>query len=442
MGLLVSLGDSVVPKINTAAGMELDRAYQKIAWRILPLAILAYTAGYLDRINVGFAKASLQEALHLSDSAYGLGAGIFFLGYFIFEIPANLVLQRLGARRWLGTIMLAWAAISMLTAFVKTPLEFCLIRFALGLAEAGFSPGITFYLSGWFTSQRWARAYGWYISAIPLSGIIGGPLSGWILHRTQNAHAFMGWQWLFILEGLPSIVIGTLLLLTLRNSPEEAAWLKPDEKNAVLRELESQATSKKEHRHLSEFIGDVRLWALSGIYFCTLTGLAVLGFWAPSMVTALTGRNTLVSGVLIAVPNLFAIAAIHLGAAWSDGSRQRRLAFMLAVTFGASGLALTAVSATNVLVTMIGLTMASCGIFSAIALFWSLPVNFLRGASAAAGIALINAIGNLAGFVSPYGLGVINDVTGSIRLGIILVALLMVLGGLAVMWLPKTLVDK
>jgi MFS family permease len=384
----------------------------------------------------------MQDALSLSDSAYGLGAGIFFLGYFLFEIPANLALLRFGARRWLGTMMLAWAAVSMLTAFVRTPLEFCVVRFTLGLAEAGFSPGITFYLSGWFTSQRWARAYGWYISAIPLSGIIGGPLSGWILHRTLNAHAFMGWQWLFILEGVPSIVIGTLLLLVLRNSPREAAWLTPDEKNAVLQELTSQAQSKKEHRHLAEFVSDARLWALSAIYFCTLTGLAVLGFWAPSMVAALTGRNPLVSGMLIAVPNLFAIAVIHIGAAWSDKSRQRRRAFALAMTFGAGGLALTALSSANIFVTMLGLTVASCGIFPAIALFWSLPVNFLRGTSAAAGIAFINALGNLAGFVSPYGLGVINDVAGSIKPGIILVAFLMVLGGLAVMWLPKTLVDK
>lgn len=258
--------------------------YRKIAWRIMPLVVICYIGAYLDRVNVGFAKLKMLQDLGMSDAVYGLGAGIFFIGYFIFEVPSNLILHKVGARRWIARIMVTWAVISAATLFVQTPTQFYLARFLLGLAEAGFSPGVMLYLTYWFPSKKRASALAIYYIAIPLAGVIGGPLSGWILDAFSASPIMRAWQWLFLIEAVPTFVIGVFVYFFMVDRPDEAPWLSERERAEVTEALRREDAGKVVHANSLAFLSDWRIWKLSAIYFMTIVGLYGITFWLPSIV--------------------------------------------------------------------------------------------------------------------------------------------------------------
>ena len=260
------------------------RTYARVARRLIPFLMLCYLGAYLDRVNVGFAKLQMLSDLGFSETVYGIGAGIFFLGYFLFEVPSNMILHRVGARNWLARIMLTWAVISASFVFVRSPTVFYVLRFLLGVAEAGFAPGVILYLTYWFPAARRAKALSMFFMAIPLAGILGGPLSGWIMHSFQGVQGLTGWKWLFMLEALPSLVLGIAIILYLDNGIAGAKWLNDDEKALLKRNVENDRTRTTEHLSIRSFIGDRRLWLMAAIYFCVVLGQYGLTFWLPTIV--------------------------------------------------------------------------------------------------------------------------------------------------------------
>lgn len=416
--------------------------YRKITWRIMPFIVLCYLCAYLDRVNVGFAKLQMMNDLKFTDAIYGLGAGIFFIGYFIFEVPSNLILHKVGARRWIARIMITWAIISAATLFVQTPTQFYVVRFLLGVAEAGFSPGIMLYLTYWFPAKKRGFALGFYYIAIPLAGVVGGPLSGWILDAFGTSSVMRGWQWLFLLEAIPSLVAGIAVLFLMVDKPEQAQWLTTEEKRAVVEEIKREDSAKTTHASSGSFIADSRLWKLCIVYFCQIIGLYGISFWLPSIIKNAGITDNTMIGWLSAIPYFIAIPAIILSGISADRFRSRRMHFSVALVIGAIGLAFSGYVGKDPTLAVIGLSIGTAGTLSALSLFWGIPTAFLAGTSAAAGIAAINCIGNLAGFVSPYMVGWLNDVTGNVKIGLYAVAAFMVLGAILVRMLSAKFADQ
>lgn len=419
-----------------------DALYKKIAWRIMPFIIICYLTAYLDRVNVGFAKLQMMSDLHFSDAVYGLGAGIFFIGYFIFEVPSNLALHRVGARIWIARIMITWALISAATLFVSTPTQFYSVRFLLGIAEAGFSPGIMLYLTYWFPAKKRGFALGLYYIAIPLAGIIGGPFSGWILTAFQKSTVMAAWQWLFLLEAIPALVAGIAVLFLMDDSPMKAKWLSAGEKSAVVQAIDHEDQGKTVHGSARAFLKDKNIWLLCLVYFCQIMGLYAISFWLPSLIKASGIQSVTMIGWLSAIPYVVAIPVIVLTGISADRSRTRRAHFSCALLIGALGLCASAYFSGDPLLAVCALSVATAGILSALSLFWGIPSAFLAGASAAAGIAGINSVGNLAGFVSPYMVGWLNVLTQRTDLGMYAVAAFLIAGALLVRTVPGHLADQ
>lgn len=284
------------------------KTYAKVSRRLIPFLMLCYLGAYLDRVNVGFAKLQMLNDLRFSETVYGMGAGIFFLGYFLFEVPSNLILHKVGARKWLARIMLTWAVISASFVFVKSPTVFYVLRFLLGVAEAGFAPGVILYLTYWYPSARRAKALSLFFMAIPLAGIIGGPLSGWIMHSLQGAMSMAGWKWLFLLEAVPSLVLGIAILLYLDDSIAKATWLTDSEKALLARNVSGDNAHKTAHLSIRAFIGDRRLWLMAAIYFCVVLGQYGLTFWLPTIIRKAGVSDPLWVGVFTAIPYLCAVS--------------------------------------------------------------------------------------------------------------------------------------
>jgi MFS family permease len=389
-----------------------DRTIATISWRLVPFLIACYLAAFLDRVNVSFAALTMNADLGLSATQYGLAAGVFFLTYFIFEIPSNLLLARFGARRWIARIMFAWGLLSAATAFVDSASQFYVVRLLLGAAEAGFFPGIIFYLTLWFPTVYRARIIGYFMAAGPLSTVIGAPLSGLLL-QLDGQLGLHGWQWLFIIEALPSLVLSVVAFFYLTDRPTDANWLQPDEREWLQTRLatEEQQRLLKHRYSVRQALLSGRLHTLSAIYFGMITANVGLGFFLPQIVQAFgmtTFRTTLVS----ALPYVVGLAGIVWWGRRSDRKRERRFhtAFPLLVASGAIALSTIFDSP---LAKMAAFSAAGFGIFSAMPVFWTLPTFFLSGTAAAGGIALINSIGNLAGFVGPYVMGWTRDATGT-----------------------------
>lgn len=417
-------------------------AYAKVTRRLLPLLFSSYVLSYLDRVNVGFAKLEMVADLKFSDTAYGLGAGLFFIGYFLFEIPSNLILHRVGARIWIARIMIGWGLVSAATMLVTTPAMFYVMRFLLGVSEAGFFPGIILYLTNWFPAARRGRITALFMTAVPLSGVIGSPLSGWILERFDGVHGMAAWRWLFLLEGLPTALVGLVVLLALTDGIEKAGWLSDEEKGLLRRNLETDEPSVAAHS-FRDALGEARVWILSLIYFGVVMGLYGVGFWLPSLVEATGVESALHIGLLSAIPYAAAsVVMVLLG--WSaDRFRERRWHIAAPCVVGAMGLVASALHASHTAAALLALTVACAGIMSALPLFWSLPTAFLRGAAAAGGIALINSLGNLAGFASPYMVGLVKDLTQSTDVALYALALcLMMSAVLVIVGVPSRLVDR
>lgn len=432
---------ATVPSAAAPAMPPLAATYRKIGWRIIPLLIVCYFVAYLDRVNVGFAQLQMKGDLGFSDAVYGLGAGIFFLGYFVFEVPSNLILHRVGARVWIARIMITWGIISAATLFVRTPAEFYLMRFLLGLAEAGFFPGIILYLTYWYPQARRSQMTAWFMSAVPLSGLIGGPVSGWILHHFHGQHGWAGWQWLFLLEGIPAVVLGVVVLLWLDNGIHSARWLDADEKARLQAVLDHESGSKPAHGTW-QGLANPRVWLMALIYFSVVIGLYGLSFWLPLLIKSTGVTDPLAIGWLVAIPYaVSAVAMIVVG--WhSDRRGERRWHVAIAALVGAFGLALSTLWNTDTALAMIALTLATVGIMVVLPLFWALPSAFLAGSAAAAGIALINALGNLAGFFGPSIIGWVKQATSSASGGIWVLAGFMVLCAVLVLLTPKAAVQR
>ncbi|MGZ5794675.1 MAG: MFS transporter [Croceibacterium sp.] len=411
------------------ASAEEAATYAKIARRILPLLFAGYFLAILDRVNVGFAKLQMAGELHLSDAVYGFGAGVFFIGYFLFEVPSNLILARVGARKWITRIMLTWGAVSagfvflgalhwgpVSTAFGTSDaaFSFYMLRFVLGLAEAGFFPGVILYLTYWFPARRSARAVALFIIAIPLASAIGSPLSGLILQFLGGA-GLRGWQWLFLLEAIPALALGLVVLATLPDGPRDARWLNEEERAPVERRLADERAAKRmegQRHRIAEVFLDWRVWALALADFLRAMISNVLNFWMPTLVQdfGISKKAYLEVGLVTAIPWGVAAVAMVLIARHSDHTGERRWHATLSLLVSAIGLLLLAFVGHAPILSVVALSLVAIGAMAWLAVFWTLPAAFLSGAAAAAGIAWINALSQLGGFVGP-------DMLGRIRAG-------------------------
>jgi MFS family permease len=419
-----------------------DAVFRKIALRLVPFLFLCYLAAYLDRVNVGFAKLQMQKELGFSETVYGFGAGIFFLGYVLFEVPSNIILHKVGARLWLARVMLTWAIISAATAFVSTPTAFYTMRFLLGVAEAGFIPGVLLYLTYWFSASRRGRITALFLTAIPMASIFGGPLSGWVLSVASGAYGFSGWQWLFLIEAIPSIFFGVAILFYLDNSVEDAKWLDPSEKRTVATIIAGEQEEKEGLSELRHAFTTGRVWLLGAVYFCIASGIYIVSFWIPTIIKQTGVSDPLTIGLLTAIPYLVAVASMIAVCAHADRAKERRWHTAIPAVICALGLAITAASTGNTLLALSGLTLAAAGASTSQASFWTLPASFLGGAAAAAGIALVNSLGNMAGFASTYVVGWMADLTHSNVASLFLFGGLVALGAILVLMIPASLVNK
>jgi D-galactonate transporter len=428
-----------VADVDAATDRVVEGAVRKAMWRLLPFLGLCYLLNYVDRVNVGFAALRMNPDLGLSAAAYGLGAGLFFIGYFFFEVPSNVILHRVGARIWIARIMITWGVVASATAFVQGEISFYIVRFLLGVAEAGFFPGIILYLTYWFPRAQRAKVVALFFLAVPLSSVLGAPISTLLIQNGDGLLGFdAGWRFMFFVEGIPALLVGVLVLVLLPDRPTRARWLSGAEQQALERRIaEEDAAQVPQGTGLLAGLRDRRVVALSVIYFGVVFGLYVLAFFLPQVVSDLQEqfgvRFSLVEiGLITAVPYVVASVVMVLNARHSDHTGERRLHVAVPAFLGAAGVAVALYLDSPYLV-MAAMTLCAVGVYSAIPVIWQLPSAFLTGVGAAAGIALINSFGNLSGFVGPYLTGWLQDLTGSFRAGMFVVAAFMVLAGVIVL---------
>ncbi|MGC4996838.1 MULTISPECIES: MFS transporter [unclassified Streptomyces] len=432
-----------LPTVATEVDLSRENAvFRKVVRRIVPFLVLCYIVSYLDRVNVGFAKLQMSDDLGFSEASYGLGAGLFFIGYFLFEVPSNLLLQRVGARTWIARIMISWGVVSAAFVFVTNETTFYVLRFLLGAAEAGFYPGVILYCTYWFPSHRRARVIAMFMSAIPVAGIFGNPLSGWILDAFHGTGGWQGWQWMFALEALPALAVGVATLFYLDNGVRDAKWLSDEEKDVVERALAEDAAHRTVHGKVWDGFRDPKVWLMSLIYFCFVMGQYALTFWMPTFVESTGIKGNLAIGVLSSVPFLAALVAMNLFGRSADRRRERRWHLVIPSLMGAVGFTLAASWSGSTVLSLIALSFAAAGVLTCAPLFWSLPTAFLGGTAAAAGLALINSVGNLAGFVSPYMIGALKDSTGSASIPMYVLAFSLLVGAAAVLTTKKDVVNR
>ena len=400
---------------------------RKVTWRLIPFLFLLYVVAWLDRVNVGFAALQMNPDLGLSAAAFGFGSGIFFAGYCLFEVPSNIVLHRVGARLWIGRIMISWGLISIAMMFVREQVSFCVLRFLLGAAEAGFFPGVIYYLGLWYPSAQRARAIAAFMTAVPVTGLIGGPLSGALL-GLGGLCGLRGWQWLFLLEGLPAVVLGIVTLVYLTDDPKEARWLTSAERECLINELAAdRAAAKVEHSSAPvTALTNGKIWLLGIIFLLTAMGFYGYSFWSPIVIKSMLGISNFWVGVVSAAISLVTIVVMVLNSAHSDRTDERSLhvAIPLLITaIGFGGCALVGQPMLAVLFLAL-VPLGHCGSYGP---FWSMPTRFLTGAAAACGVALVATIASVGGFLGPTLIGILKDRTGTH------VAAFLVLGGLGAM---------
>ncbi|KGF82031.1 MFS transporter permease [Massilia sp. JS1662] len=425
----------------------LERGYRKATWRLIPFIFICYLFNYLDRVNVGFAKLEMLDALKLSETVYGLGAGIFFIGYVTSGVPSNLILHKLGARRWIAAMMVLWGGLSAAMMFVTSPTSFYGLRFLTGVAEAGFFPGMVFYFTNWFPSQKRGQVMALFMSAIPVSGLVGGPLSGWMLsHFAAGQGGLAGWQWLFLLQGLPTVILGVAVLFFLSDGLQQARWLTVDEKAAMKQALDADEQGRRASSHAVHSFASVlrngHVWMLGLIYFSIQMGVYAINFWLPSIIKALGFDNPATVGWLSALPYLFAGIFMVIVGRSADARRERRWHLSVPMAMALVGLLLAANFSHNVVLVMIGLTLATMGALTGLPMFWPLPAAFLGSTAAAGGLALINSLGQVAGFVSPFLVGWIKDATGSTDVALYILSTVLLVGAVLVMIVPARLVNR
>jgi len=415
------------------------RAVGKIQRHILPLLFLLYIVAYLDRINIGFAAFTMNQELGITSAQFGFLTGIFFWGYFLFEIPSNLMLHKVGARGWIARILVSWGAIAMLSGLVHSAAQMYVVRFLLGVAEAGFFPGIVLYLTYWFRQREQAQMVAWFLTGLPVASIVGAPLSGIILDHVHWL-GVSSWRWLLVLEGMPAIGCGFLTWFLLPSRPAEARFLLPEEKQWIADELREEDRAKSGNHQGTAWraLTNPRVWHLAGTSFTYLIGLYAMSFWMPQAVSQLArGYSNTFLGVLVMVPHLVGVVVMVLVSRSSDRTLERR--YHAAIPLVAGAVALMLLSTTSsVWMTLMLWSVIAAGIYSFLGPFWSLPSEFLSGLSAAAGIALINSIGNLGGFVGPSAIGVLTKQVGGIYTGLRLVGCSLLLSAVLLLLLPRT----
>jgi len=433
--------------------------FDKVAWRLIPFLFLCYIVAFLDRVNVGFAKLQMAPELQFSDAVYGFGAGIFFIGYFIFEVPSNVILERVGARMWIARIMITWGIISSAFVFVGAihwgsvatmfnctdpEFTFYVLRFLLGVAEAGFFPGIILYLTYWFPGTRRAKMVAMFMTAIAISNVVGSPISGAIMQYMDGAGGWRGWQWLFVLEGIPSVIIGVLVFVLLPNGPKHARWLTPQEQDLIVQRVHDEEAHKHDlgHRHsFMDAFRDARVWWLAVVYFCGVVCFYAVNFWMPTIIQELgiDKHDFLKVGLLSMIPWGIAAIAMVLWGAHSDRTGERRWHATGGLLLAIVGLLALAMVGHAAVPSIIALTLVTVGILSWVVTFWSLPTAFLSGTAAAAGIAWVNSVGNLGGHFGPDLIGRIRMATGgSSEAAFFTLAGVALLGALIIIFLPGT----
>jgi MFS transporter, ACS family, tartrate transporter len=418
--------------MTVASAYELERrVVRKLLLRLLPFLFLLYVVNYLDRINVGFAALQMRQQLGFGDRVFGIGFGIFFVGYFFFQLPSNLALERVGARRWMAGIMVLWGIVSIVMILVRTPREFYTMRFVLGAAEAGFFPGIILYLKNWFPSSARARAVAWFMTANPLAGVIGGPISGALLVLSQFGLA--GWQWMFVLEGVPAVLLAGVVLLTLKDNPEQATWLMPEEQSWLIDALSRERT---EHKKIagadvrSAILGlGWRILLLIVVYFgLTSSGYGII-LWLPNYIHSLTTLGDFGIGVVSVIPYIATAIAMVLVGMRSDRTGKHRL-HLAGTAFTAAVALLIAAYTTSIVPGLAFVSLALMATFSMQGPFWATATSLTSGVAAAAAIALINSFGNLGGFYGPFIIGLKRSAGGGFRGGMLVIAVLLGIAGL------------
>lgn len=407
-------------------------ALTKVRWRLIPFLFLLYVVAYLDRVNVGFAAIDMNRDLGFTAAIYGLGSGIFFISYTLLEVPSNLMLARVGARVWIARIMLTWGVISTAMIFVDSPWRFYTLRFLLGAAEAGFFPGLILYLTQWFPARERARAVALFMTATAMAGVIGAPISSAIL-QLHGGFGLAGWQWLFLIEGVPAILLAPIVLLYLTERPRDAKWLTAEEREWLTREMDT------EHAHESHSIvtlgaalKSARLWLVSLPYFCIVIAFYGISFWLPQILQSASGYGSAMVVLLSAIPYISATIGLIVVGSHSDRTGERRWHVAGPCLIGAAGFVLTVLAPATPVFALATLSIAAFGIWGTLGPFWTLPTAFLRGTAAAGGIALVNSVGNIGGFVGPFLMGWIRDATGTFSAGLLVLAAILICGaGLA-----------
>ncbi len=412
------------------------RAVRRITIRLIPFMFILYIVAYLDRVNVGFAALQMNAELQLSHAVFGFGSGIFFIGYFLFEIPSNLILHKIGARVWIARIMMTWGVIASSMMFVAGPKSFYALRFLLGLAEAGFFPGMILYLTYWFPRKYLARNVALFMTATALAGVIGGPVSGALLEM-HGLWGFSGWQWLFLLEGLPAVLLGIAVFFYLPDRPEKAAWLPTEEREWLREQLVKEEKDKAgEHRQgLLQAVRGGRVWVLCLVYFTLVVAMYGIAFWMPLILKSLSRLSNFMIGAISTFPYLVAAVVMVIIGISSDRTGERRLHMAASLIMAAIGFLLS-IFTDSLIGSVLCLAIAAAGIWSALGPFWAFAGSFLSGTAAAGGFALINSIGNLGGFTGPYLMGFLRDSTGSYSAGMLFLGCTILAGGISA-WLLK-----
>jgi len=418
----------------------LHSAYRKTAWRVIPLLMVCYLVAYLDRVNVGFAKLQMLDDLKFSEAVYGLGAGVFFVGYLMFEIPSNIALHKYGARRWIARIMMTWGLLSAAMMFVETPMSFYLLRFLIGIAEAGFFPGIIFYLTTWFPSHRRGVMISLFIAALPISSMLGSLISGLIMQTLDGVAGYAGWQWLFVIEGLPAVALGAAVFFLLRDRIADARWLSAEEKRGMQAALDRE-TRAKSHHSVRDGLLNPKIWLLGAVYFCLVLGQYVISFWMPTIIRNSGVAEPWAIGVLSAIPYSVAAVSMVLVGRSSDRVREYRWHLAICAFIGAGGVVFGTLFGASLWLSMIGLTVGTAAMISSLPVFWGMPTAVVGGAAAAAGIALINSLGNVAGFFSTIVVGWLTQLTGNTQAAMYFMAAALVLGGLLGLSVSRTRSD-
>ena len=427
--------------METASARLEPAVLSRLIWRLMPFLFLLYIVAYLDRINVSFGVLQMRTQLHLSDRVYGRAAGIFFAGYFFFQLPSNLILEKVGVRRWISGLMILWGVISCLMIFIRGPVSFYSMRFLLGAAEAGFFPGMILYMKRWFPARSRARAVAWFMTANPIAGIVGSPISGGLLNL--HGAGFSGWQWMFLMEGLPAIVLGAIVFSILPDTPHEAAWLKGDERAWLLETLEAERQAEKPVTQGSfwRVLVSPTIWMLSLVYFGVSTTMYGVTLWLPTVIRALSGLSYFWTGVVAILPFLLTVIAMVWVGMRSDQSGERRWHTAVPAFVAATSLVVAGYGASTIVVVS-AIALGLAGAESMCGPFWAMATSRMDGLSAAAGIAVINSLANLGGYYGPDIIGLFRTANGGFRGGLFAIAATVALSGLTALVVGRNTLPK